>query len=96
MLRSLYAKIDQRKTVNKRPLRVSCKLAIFWARIGSGGNFIVRAAKCRTDDQQQNTYKLAIFWTAIRFSENLNVRAAKCRSDAKHQESRQKRRLIEV
>ena len=55
MLLTLYAQIDQRKTVNKRPVRVFCKLAIFWAIMEFGAKFTVRAPKRRSDDQQQNT-----------------------------------------
>ena len=54
MLGTQYAKIEQRKTVNKRPVTVVCKLAIFWAKMGFGANFTVRAPKCRANDQQQN------------------------------------------
>ena len=54
MLRTRYAELGQRKTVNKRPLAEWFKLAIFWATMGIGANFIVRTLKCRYDDQQQN------------------------------------------
>ena len=50
MLRTLYAKIDQRKTVNKKLLRVCCKLAIFWTTMVFGANLIVKILKCRSDD----------------------------------------------
>ena len=50
MLLTRYVQRDQRKTVNKRPVRVFCKLAIFWTTMGFGANFIVRTPKCRSDD----------------------------------------------
>ena len=53
MLLTRYAQIEQRKTVNKTPVKVFCKLAIFWATIGFGANFTVRAPKCRPNDQQR-------------------------------------------
>ena len=55
MLLTCYGQIDQRKTVNKRPVTVFWKLAIFLATMGLGANFTARAPKCRSDDQQQNT-----------------------------------------
>ena len=39
--------------MNKRPLTVVCKLAIFWAKMRFGAKFTVRAPKCRFNDQQQ-------------------------------------------
>ena len=42
--------------MNKRPVTVFKKLAIFLATMGFGANFTVRAPKCRTDNQEQNTY----------------------------------------
>ena len=50
MLLTRYAQRDQRKTVNERPVRVFCKLAIFWATMGFGVIFIVKTPKCRCDD----------------------------------------------
>ena len=50
MLLTRYVQRDQRKTVNKRPVRVFCKLAIFWATMGFGVIFIVKTPKCRCDD----------------------------------------------
>ena len=55
MLLTCYGQIDQRKTLNKRPVTVFWKLAIFLATVGFGANFTVRAPKRRSDDQQQNT-----------------------------------------
>ena len=55
MLLTCYGQIDQRKTVNKRPVTGFWKLAIFLATVGFGANFTVRAPKRRSDDQQQNT-----------------------------------------
>ena len=37
--------------MNKRPVRVFCKLAIFWVTMEFGANFTVRAPKRRSDDQ---------------------------------------------
>ena len=39
--------------MNKRPVTVFCKLAIFWPTMGFGVNFIVRTRKCRYDDQHE-------------------------------------------
>ena len=48
---TLYAQIDQRQTLNKRPVTVFWKLAT----MGFGANFTVRAQKRRSDNQQQNS-----------------------------------------
>ena len=50
MLLTKYAQRDLTKTVNKRLVRVCCKLAIFWTTMGLGANFIVKTLKCRSDD----------------------------------------------
>ena len=47
--------IDQGKTVNKGPVTVFWKLAIFLATMGFVANFTVRAPKRRSNNQQQNT-----------------------------------------
>ena len=63
MLLTWYAQIEQRKTVNKTPVTLFCKFAIFWATMGFGAvrvrvrvrGFTLRAPKCRPNDQQQNS-----------------------------------------
>ena len=61
MLLTYYAQIDRLKPMNKTPLTVLCKLAIFWTTTGFGANFTVRAPKCDFDDQQQNTSRQRLF-----------------------------------
>jgi len=55
MLLTYYALIGHLNTVNKTPMTVFCKLALFSATVVFGANFTERAPKCRCDDNQQNT-----------------------------------------
>ena len=43
--------------MNKRPVTVIWKLAIFLATVGFGANFTLRAPERRSDDQQKKTHE---------------------------------------
>ena len=107
MLLAWYAKIDQKKTVNKRLVRVCCKLAIFWTTMGLGANFIGKTNSkmwlwwSLAKDFQKTMIsrrlivfcKLVIAFFVKGFNKNFKVKRPKCGFDKRHQKTKWKRRL---
>ena len=106
LLLTWYAQIDQRKTVNKRPVTVFWKLAIFLATMTFGANFTVKAPKRRSDWSAAKHFlktkiprlltifcKLVIVFFVMGLKRSFKVRVPKCRFDESNRRTRWIRRL---
>ena len=106
MLRTSYAELGQRKTVNKRPVTVFCKWCHILGHNGVQRKFYSKNSKIslwwsavkhflKTVIPRRLTVfcKLVIICLVMGFNKNFKVRLPKCRFDKRHQKTRLLRRL---